>query len=204
MINSVQSGLAVLATSCLTSFSISLNIRPWGDGSSMPGRIRSVLRPRSRALPIFLEGGAAAGTAGCSRHPRRDASHDRGTKLYSRLAAPGFVDHVPGPTKLTSWDSNSSPWHSGHLRSRARGFRGRMVGSTAKHHPQCLRRMAPRPRLARRDGGQAGAEREARQRDPKHANSLRLRHHIRQLEAGGELSPPPAHLCRQAANGTYR
>jgi hypothetical protein len=109
MINSVQSGLAVLATSCLTSFSISHNIRPWGDGSSMPGRIRSVLRPRSRALPIFLEGGAAAGTAGCSRHPRRDASHDRGTRLYSRLAAAGFVDHVPGPTKLTSWDGNSSP-----------------------------------------------------------------------------------------------
>lgn len=65
LINSVQSRLAVLATNCLTSFSISLNIRPWGDGSSRPGRIRSVLRPRSRALPIFLEGGAAADNAGC-------------------------------------------------------------------------------------------------------------------------------------------
>lgn len=89
LINSVQSGLAVLATNCLTSFSISLNIRPWGDGSSRPGRIRSVLRPRSRALAIFLEGGAAADNAGCPRHPRRDASRDRGTKPYPRLAAAG-------------------------------------------------------------------------------------------------------------------
>jgi hypothetical protein len=51
MINSVHSGLAVLTTTRLMSSSISLNIRPWGDCSSRPGRIRSVLRRRSRALP---------------------------------------------------------------------------------------------------------------------------------------------------------
>ena len=100
MINSVQSGLAVLATNCLTSFSISLNIRPWGDGSSRPGRTRSVLRPRSRALPIFLEGGAAADNAGCPRHPRRDASHDRWTKLYPRLAAAGLRRPCSGSNKI--------------------------------------------------------------------------------------------------------
>jgi hypothetical protein len=103
MINSVQSGLAVLATNCLTSFSISLNIRPWGDGSSRPGRIRSVLRPRSRALPIFLEGGAAADNAGC---PLRAME---GPNCIHGSPPQGFVDHVPGPTKLTSWDGNSSP-----------------------------------------------------------------------------------------------
>jgi len=132
------------------------------------------------------------------RCPRR--YHRRARRCACACRSMGLVDRLLSRHGAT----HMAEWHSGHLRSRARGFRGRMVGSTAKHHPQCLRRMAPRPRLAGRDGGQAGAEREARQRDPKHANSLRLRHHIRQLEAGGELSPPPAHLCRQAANGTYR
>lgn len=78
----------------------------------------------------------------------------------------------------------------------ARGFRGRVVRAAAHHPRHRLRRMAPRPGLAGRGCGQAGAGREARQRDPEHADALRLRHHIQQLETGGELPAPRTHHRR--------
>ncbi|TFW52005.1 hypothetical protein CT676_42995, partial [Bradyrhizobium sp. MOS001] len=68
---------------------------------------------------------------------------------------------------------------SRHLRSNARGFRCLMDRAIAHNSRKCLRRMAPRSRLARRNEGQARAWREARQRDQEHVDALRLRNGLR-------------------------
>ncbi|WP_347336473.1 hypothetical protein [Bradyrhizobium japonicum] len=141
--------------------------------------------------------------------PRRrsDNPHEESWHIYSgdvRIGTIGARAGVPVHADQWGWSIGFYPgmepgtWLSGiaATRSRARGFRDRMVGATAEHSQQCLRRMAPRSGLAGRGCGQAGAGREARQRNPEHVDALRLRHHIRQLEAGGELPAPRKHHRR--------
>ena len=109
MINSVHSGLAVLTTSSLTSFSISLNIRPWETvqvGQAEAGQFFDLAHarfPSSSNVALQQTTPAVRSIHVTMLRPIEGPSY------IHRSLQRGFVYHVPGPTKLTSWDGNSSP-----------------------------------------------------------------------------------------------
>ncbi|MET3973069.1 hypothetical protein ABID62_009175 [Bradyrhizobium sp. S3.9.1] len=112
----------------------------------------------------------------------------QGSRLDCGLCHPRAIDGYWSPLRTPRVSTIRACWIALAIVSSAA-----LIWHSPNAHTRrarCVHQSTARSRM-RRDEGQARAGREARQRDPEHADALRLWHHIRQPESGGELPSTP-------------